>query len=505
MPPGAEKDIAMPQKELTYDAAGTRPGRLVAGAAAAVVAISAVAGYLGSAIDIGGFVALLLMLPVVAASYRWPRFGMILFLAYTSTVMAPEFLAGFVDPNTVYWGAEAFLLLLVISSIQTRVKEGPGAFHDFYSSPVAVALTVLGAVIVMKSLVFLIEYHFARSALSQVYTFNRSLAFYALFIPVFLLFNTRRRQRAFLAVLFAMGGIIVARVLLEAALPDLGIFKWISLSQSLSVEFPSVDPLVQRLRAPGGSIVQVCFWMGLMNIILRPWNPRRLAVYVPLTLLMLAGILLEFNRSYVIPIIALTGVAMLLHQRAVRIKLVAVFATIAVLLVITSLLTGTMREYVDAFTERYGSAFSEEVFEAQSLTSREIENDYAWDSIRREPLFGIGINEFYRPPVPGMLDNLRWYIHNAYLWYWTYFGLVGLAALVVAVSIVVFRGFANWKRISDPFLQSGLLAFTFTLLTLAAANFYAPRFYEYATVPVVTVILGLSEAIIFTEKGESPT
>jgi hypothetical protein len=479
---------------------GTGGQRLTGIAVVSVFVLALIAAFLSTRISFGSFTAFVIVILALVGAYRSPRIALFIFIFYTSSVIAPEYLGFYIDVNLVYWGAELFLLVIIVGAIVERVREGPGAFHDFYTSPIALALTVLGAVISAKSIAFLFDVRFASWAINHVYTFNRSLGFLALFIPVFLLFNTGHRQRVFLTFIYVMGVFIALRVILEAVYPDFWIFEWTALRQPLNVDFPSVDPSILRLRAPGGSFVQVCFWMGMMNMILRPWNPHRLALYLPLTLLMITAILLEFNRSYVIPILVLIVLAMLLNRRAVRLKIASLVAVFTIVIVVVSLSTGAVSGYLGAFAERYSSAFSSETFETQSLNSRTIEDEYAWDSINREPVFGIGIDELYRPSVAGMLDNLRWYIHNAYLWYWVYFGFIGLAALLVAISVAVVRGMLNWKKISDPFLQAGVIALVFTLLTLSIASFYAPRFYEYGTVPVVAVIIGLIEAIVVTDR-----
>lgn len=471
-----------------------------AGVIVAVFLVSVFAALLAPRVSFSGIISLIIVVMALTASYRRPQVATFVFIVYSSTIISPEYFAYFIDVNLIYWGAELFLLLIVVGAIVQRVRQGSGAFHDFTKSPVAVSLALLGSVITAKSFVFLVESRFPVWAFSHVYTFNRSLGFLALFIPVYLLFNTEKRQRLFLTVIMVFGSIIVIRVILEAVFPQLWIFDWIGLRETLASEFPSVDVDILRLRAQGGSLVQVCFWMGLMNMILRPLDFKRLAIFLPLTILMLTGILLEFNRSYVIPMIGLMGVALLLNRPAVRAKIAMLLMLFAFLIVGLSLVTGVVGEYLTAFGERYSSAFTEETFETQSLNSRKIENTYAWESIRKEPVFGIGIEEYYRPPVPGMLDNLRWYIHNGYIWYWVYYGFLGLAALVAAVAVAVFRGFTGWQKVKDPFLQSGVLALTFTMMTLAIANFYAPRFYEYGTVPVVALIVGMIEAIVVRNR-----
>jgi len=474
--------------------------------AAAVVAGSVMIGYLTSSFDYKALVALVVVVAVVWFVMKWPQWGLVPLLAFTSTVTAPEFFAAVVTPNTVYYAIELLLFLIVAASIlaadRTRLAGEPGAFHRIYSSPQAIAVILFLGIVVIKSMAVMIEYRFGGGSIGQMYVFNRGLSFYILFIPVLLLMNTEARQKWMVRVLFVFASLIMMRVLLELLVPALPIFKMVSVAQPLADETPTVDLSVQRLRAPGGTIVLVCFWIGLMNIILRPWKRRLLAVFIPLTLVMLVGILLEFNRSYVIPMMLLVVLSLLLNKKMVRVKLLTTVLITIIGLVLVFAATGQLGKYYDAVIVRYGSAFSSQTMESQSIVSREIEQTYAWQAIRNSPLLGIGLNELYRPPVPGMMDNLRFYIHNSYIWFWTYYGILGLSAFLGMMAVAILRSIFYWKQIRDPLLQASLLGFAFSVATLMAANIAAPKFYDFATVPVVALMLGMTEAICLASRNK---
>ncbi|MHB8793152.1 MAG: O-antigen ligase family protein [Thermoleophilia bacterium] len=464
-------------------------------------------GYIAASFQFKMMVALLVGIALTWSLIRWPRWGLVLILAVMSTVAAPEFFGWIADTKVVYWATEGLLLLIVATSLVYWVRSHPETttFQRLYSSPQSIAITIFFGVVLIKAMAVMIERRFAPGSISQMYSFNRGLTFFLLFIPILLLLDTTRRQRWMVGVLYVLGSVVMVRVLLELLFPDWSLFTYISLSQPLAEETPYVDLTVQRLRAPGGTIVLACFWIGMMNIILRSWTVRRLAFYVPFTLVMLTGMILEFNRSYIIPMAGLLVLSTLLGRKNVRVKLLTVFAALVLALVIIATFTGVLQNYLDAAATRYGSAFSSQSLQSQSVTSRQIEQDYAWESIKGAMIFGIGLDEYYRPPVPGMLDNLRWYIHNSYIWFWTYFGLVGLVAFLGMIGTAVIRSVINWKRISDPLLQTALLGCGFSLTTLLAANFAAPKFYDYATVPVVAVMLGMVEVIILRERHRDST
>lgn len=474
--------------------------------AVAVVSMSVAIGYLTSSFDYKRLVMLVAAFAVTWFVVKWPQWGLVLLLSFTSTVTAPEFFAAAVTPNTVYYALEGLLLLVVAASIlasgRTRKVGEPGVFQRLYASPQAVAIILFLSIVLIKAMVVIIEKRFGGGSLGQMYAFNRGLSFYILFIPVLLLMNTEARQRWMVTVLFVFASLIMIRVLLELLFPEWQVFKLVSVAQPLADDTPTVDLSVQRLRAPGGTIVLACFWIGLMNIILRPWNRRLLAIYIPLTLVMLVGILLEFNRSYVIPMMVLIVLALFLNKKMVRIKLLATVSIALLGLVLVFAATGQLGNYYDAVMVRYGSAFSSQAMESQSIVSREIEQSYAWQAIRKSPLLGIGLDELYRPPIPGMLDNLRFYIHNSYIWLWTYYGILGLAAFLGMIAVAMLRSIFYWKHIRNPLLQASLLGFAFSLATLLAANIAAPKFYDFATVPVVALMLGMTESISLASRSK---
>ncbi|MHB1389995.1 MAG: O-antigen ligase family protein [Thermoleophilia bacterium] len=471
-----------------------------------VVLVSAAIGYETTN---KGFLTVVVYAAIAGVTYmtfRSPRAGLILLLFFTSTMIAPEFLYRF-DPKNVYNGYEGMLILVTLSSMleASRRGRGRGLFERFFASPVALAFTIFAGVIVIKSLTLIIEGHFKPGVISQMNTFNRGLSFYLLFSPALLLFDSRKKQRWLVMAFFALGGIVLARVLLELIFPNWSVFKLFTLAQPLADEVPTADMSVMRLRAPGGTFMVACFWIGMMNLALRTWSWKRLTFYIPMTVLMLVGILLEFNRSYVIPMIVLFVLAMFLNRKRVRAKLLTMVSIVVLVLVTLMFATTLLNSYVDAVFVRFGTAFSSESLSSQSVLGREIEQQYAWEAIQRAPLFGIALDEYYRPPVPNLLDNLRWYIHDAYIWIWTYFGIVGLASFLFVLGAAIARSVLNWKRIRDPLLQTTVLGFSFTILTLMFANLAAPKFYEFAAVPVVAVMLGLMEAIIVSSRQEVET
>ena len=440
---------------------------------------------------------------VAAGALFWlvakrPRWGVVLFLAMTSTLIIPDFFERWTSENMAY-GMYLFILLLLI--VRAFTFEGGKAFERLAASPVAITMAVFIALIVAKSVEVMVASGLNRHTISSVLLIDRSLLLYLVFIPVLLMFGSVRSQRRLAGAILALGGTTVFVALLSLVLHNSLLHQFMA-AQSLQSDTPGVSALVERLRPPGDAFMLFGFWIGIMNLAIRPWTKKRVALFVPLTLLMLTGVLLEFNRSYIVPMLGLLLVAALINRKNVRMKLLAVAAGAAILLVLFAAATGTLDKYVSAIALRYGTTFSSNSLDAQSLLSRQVEDGYAWKAIESSPVFGIGLDQLYRPPVPKMLDNLRWYIHDSFIWFWTYFGLTGLAAFAAMLAAGLLRGVTNWKKIRDPLLQATVLGLVFALITLVAADFYAPKFYEFQTVPVVALAVGLIEAIIYAQKRD---
>ncbi len=471
-------------------------------AIAAALILPVLIGYIIPKYEFTTVLALVLGIPFSWSIARWPRWGLLCIIAFMSTILAPEFLTFIVTSNSIYYYQEAMLFLILGGSLVywSRNHQSTGIFERLYMTPQSVAVTIFFAVVVIKSLTIMVERHFALSTISSMYNFNRAITFYLLFIPVLLVLDSRKKLRWMVGVMFVLGSITMFRVLLELLFPQWTIWTHVSFSEPLALETPMVDLAVQRLRAPGGTVELLCFWTGMMSIILQPWAWRRLAFYIPFTLLMLTGMVLEFNRSYILPMAGLLLLTAFLNRKYVRSKLISVLVVAVVAVAILTLVTGAMQKYVEAAVVRYGSALSSQSLESQSLYGRNVEQDYALQAISGSPIFGIGLDQFYRPPVPNLLDNLRWYIHDSYLWFWVYFGIIGLVSFLAVIGSAIVRSIIYWKRIADPLLSSALLGCGFTLTTLLAANIAAPKFYDYATVPVVALMVGLVEAIILWER-----
>ncbi len=441
---------------------------------------------------------LLLVIVLFFLVVKRPEWGLVFFLILTSTLFVPEYFGKWSSDNTVYLAYEMVLILLVGRAL--LVRREPTVTQTITASPAAIALIAFASIVVAKSLVFPIQERFTSHSIFTAFFFDRSLSLYLLFIPVLIFFNSVKRQRWMVRAFLALGAIVSTAAIFTALFPRNSILGPLIASQSLQSDSPTVALLVQRVRPPGGALDLACFWVGLMNLLLRPWNRKRLALYVPLTLVTLAGVLLEFNRSYFIPIAVLAVLVMLLNRKNVRLKLISLFVVVTVAVLLFATATGTLQKYVGAIITRYGSTFSSQTESTQSLSERDIEDNFAWAAIRSSPAFGISLNDLYRPPVVGMSNDLRWYDHDAYAWIWIYFGMIGLAAFIAALAAVLLRGLFNWGKIRDPFLQAALVGMMLALVTLAVADYVNPKFYEYQTVPVIALMMGLIEAIIIRHK-----
>jgi O-antigen ligase len=144
-----------------------------------------------------------------------------------------------------------------------------------------------------------------------------------------------------------------------------------------------------------------------------------------------------------------------------------------------------------------------------SVQWRVLETDYALQSIAQHPWLGIGLANAYRP----ILDRdqyayserpeigLRYYIHNVYLWVWVDMGLVGLIPFVWLIGCAVIRGFARWRKVSDPKMRVAALGITLAVFGQAISNLVAPNFFQTWSLFVFPLLMGVSELIYSQDLG----
>jgi O-antigen ligase len=163
-------------------------------------------------------------------------------------------------------------------------------------------------------------------------------------------------------------------------------------------------------------------------------------------------------------------------------------------------------DYLVAAQDRLIRGMNPKILAIDSSTQWRIEETrYAVRSFLRQPLFGIGLGNPYRPPLQWepawSAENIQWYIHNAYLWVLVDAGLIGFIPFICFYALGVLRGLRFWRSIGDSRFRVTVLGFTLGVLGQAISNIVTPNFFQNWVLVIFPILLGMNE-VIFRKQNE---
>lgn len=352
------------------------------------------------------FFLTILFLPTQLGRHFWPHFSYVYSLRID-----------YLSPTIYFW--DLLVAILVIVWLISRPKVNKLATLILLSFLFVQALSILKAASIGAGLVRW-----------QQYLVSSSLAIY-LASQDFLKIKDQLAKALSLAIIFqallAIGQFLGGR--------SLGV--WILGEREISLSTPSIAKFN---------------WYG--QIFLRPYgtfpHPNVLAAFMVLSMpavaflskfklmTLLLGVIatiLSFSRSATI---LLLGLGMIFLRKKLKILVVILAITLPFVYV------------------RFNSAFN---FDSLSLSRREELSRIALDQIKKEPLLGIGLNNFIPQVassnlVPGPSRFLQ-PVHNIFLLTLAETGLIGLMGLVVLLGFPVIK---LLKRLDQPFSKLLLLS-----------------------------------------------
>ncbi len=232
-------------------------------------------------------------------------------------------------------------------------------------------------------------------------------------------------------------------------------------------------------------------------------------------LLGLAILLTFFRASWVT--IGLTLSVMVLQvwrqnrQRMLELGISAVIGIALIVLVFQVASDAQMSQLSLAFTQRFGTLFRSETYEASdsSLRWRDFEYELAVPQFLSRPLLGMGPGAYYRPFVLGKDyegNILRDWVHNAHLWILLKSGLLGYAGILWLSAVFLKRGFMLWRRIPDLKLRGMVLACTVTYVGTLIVSIVEPYLVIEHWTPVIGIMMGMNEVafrLAATQKDEA--
>jgi O-antigen ligase len=393
----------------------------------------------------------LLLVPPLALTGLWAvgRFQLAAacaVVALAATIFEPSALKVPVGPLDLRLSEIVLGALLVVALVRPRRNWWGGAA----GMALAVFFVVLGVAAALAV-------ETGRAHPVDAYHYSRSLAPVLLFYAIVRLFPARAQVYRLLvaaAVMAALTGLVSVL----AASPGSPVNDFLDPSGATAGDPPPASErtgmgLVNRVRLPGVAMAYVLFWFAAVRA-MRSEKMQRLA-WLGVVGGMGIGLALSFNRNMWIGLtLGMVMVFALTHSRARR----QIAAGLLMLVLVGTLVAlSGVRVNTDSpvypIVARFTTIFQPETeVQDSSLTDRFYENRYAIETIRENPLIGVGPGAPYGLTAVSNLGNRVFLRENALFAHNQYLHLLligGPLALLSFLSFLLAPILAGRRRLRD--------------------------------------------------------
>lgn len=448
---------------------------------------------------------MLLVFPVVAALWaiaRWPEFGLLAILAYTSSILDEALL----PPLSIGIGSlhlADLLLLYLFGLLGIRLLIDPG--FRFRRTAADVPLALFVGLAILATGMGLLQ---GETPVDEGTRGLRHLGYLAIFFLITNLVRTSQQwRRLWMGVLWLAGITALASLLQSLLGPEFALLPG-------RIETVKTQGMIQegvaRIIPPGESLIYVGLILSTLALT-RPGGSRLLGA-VRLGLLTL-GLLLTYRRMlWGSAILAVLGSLWLLHPgqrvqllaKALGLSLATGFAIALVWMAAPESKTG---QSIAAISERLITIVDLDLYrrgdpDLQTLEQRAIENRYALAQLERPSLLGTGLGIAYRPCLS--LDDEECvnphYLHNSYLAITLKLGLIGLLAFLWLVVVTLARGFRLIRQAVDTSVEGAwrrelVTGSTLAFAALLPAMLLEPYPFIWHWTPVIGLLLASIHAM----------
>lgn len=458
--------------------------------AVACAAAGLVAGW---SVATGRFLIVLLLaaIPVlVALAWRaWVPYA-----ALVVSVSSAVWVYAYPQVNVVSYGIFGSEMLLVVCLIVVGVKARSwDATRITGFAGASAALGVFLCTVVIGVAVAMAH----GTPTSLVLAAARPMIFYVAFWVALAAVRTARLRRSVVTILGVVACAIVALQITQS-LVGAGHTVFVLGSYTMQV---SVDPTaggVLRIRPPGLTLVYVTAAFAAAYLL---WGPRvrRLLAAGVLSVCGL-GILLSLNRNMMLGLVVGVVVAGIVSKSRGRL---AVGILVSGLIVAGGLAVVTSESRMssgNAIVQRTMSLADVRGIQEGTLEVRTYENRLARKVLGREWLGGIGWGTSYGATLPVASGGTyiivdRPWIHNQYYSMWLRAGIVGLAALLVALGLSYWHAVRQLRHPqagSEAWMAGGAVAALTALMASATVGLY---FSEPASIVPLVGVMALAIAL----------
>jgi O-antigen ligase len=322
----------------------------------------------------------------------------------------------------------------------------------------------------------------------------RSISYYLIVFIITSLIVTKKQIKFLVTGLFFIAAAVALVMLMQTIVGE----SVPLISETLIEQAGDFNAL--RLRPPGQTLLfvslveAICFSVFLVD------KPLLLSRYFYFVMIICIGVMLTFTRSYLVAFVFILGFFVYLSKPDDRNRLMALMAWCAAFILLFIVILGGSGKFENTFnaiSQRYLTLFEgKELLQSSSLSDRYLENFYAIEQIKKNPIFGNGLGNEYRPFLYGSEDELTYYVHNVYLWLIKDFGILGFTFFMWFYVGFLIRAMKNLDRPEDSFLKSVATGSMLAGIGMLPMAFVIPLFMEWHSIVVIAIFIGLSETII---------
>jgi O-antigen ligase len=205
-------------------------------------------------------------------------------------------------------------------------------------------------------------------------------------------------------------------------------------------------------------------------------------------LLFSLSLILTFSRGYWLGTLVGVAILFLLGNREER-KRLGLLSLVAGLGGIAVMFFVFRQIFYDLFMTVVGRFFtSAAAFEDKSVTNRVAESKAVWDLISRNPIAGAGLGaEISYFHLLRRSTQHTYYMHNAYLYLWFKFGIVGLVVFLVSFGAKIKEGILWLRAVTDEPRRASVMASVAILVAMLEITITSPQFYARDSILIITL------------------
>ena len=299
------------------------------------------------------------------------------------------------------------------------------------------------------------------------------LAGFLFYFPVREVMKEQRGRKVVLGAFFLIALIVAAKNLYRYRSGALiATFMWELLGARQAVNEPLFFAVI---------IFAVAAWMTTA----RRWVQTTCLVVIVFFSL---SLILTFSRGYWLGTLVGVVVLFLLGKREER-KRLGFLGLIAGVGGIGVLFFVFRQIFYDLMLTIVGRFFTSAIaFEDKSVLNRVAESRAVWDLISKNPIAGAGLGAevtFFH--IMRRSTQHTYYIHNAYLYLWFKFGIVGLLVFLTSFGAKIRQGILRLRDVGDEVQRASVMAAVAILAAMLEITITSPQFYARDSILIIAI------------------